>query len=50
MILDTAKTKQDQAMQAWRKLGQKRKLTDKLHKLLEKPMSSTANAAKKEQS
>ena len=48
MMLDTAKTRQDQAMQSLEKIGQKRKLlTDKQHKLLEKAMSSTANAAKK---
>ena len=43
MMLDTAMTKQ---CKAWRKIGQKRKLADKLHKLLEKAMSATANAAK----
>lgn len=47
-MLDTAKTKRDQAMQSLEKIGQKRKLwTDKQQKLLEKAMSSTANAAKK---
>ena len=47
-MLDTAKTKRDKAMQNLEKVGQKRKLlTDKQHKLLEKAMSSTANAAKK---
>ena len=46
MMLDTAKTRQDQALQNLEKIGQKRKLlTDKQHKLLEKAMSSTANAA-----
>lgn len=45
MMLDTAKTKRDQAMQSLEKIGQKRKLlTDKQHKLLEKAMSSAANA------
>ncbi|KAL9971787.1 hypothetical protein ACROYT_G017994 [Oculina patagonica] len=49
MMLDTAKTKRDQAMQSLEKIGQKRKLlTDKQHRLLEKAMSSTANAAKNE--
>lgn len=48
MILHTAETKWDQAMQSLEKIGQKRKLlTDKQQKLLEKAMSSTANAAKK---
>lgn len=48
-MLDTAKTKRDQAMQSLEKIGQKRKLlTDKQHRLLEKAMSSTANAAKNE--
>ena len=48
MILHTADTKWDQAMQSLEKIGQKRKLlTDKQQKLLEKAMSSTANAAKK---
>ena len=48
MMLDTAKTKRDQAMQSLEKIGQKRKLlTEKQNKLLEKAMSSTANAAKK---
>ena len=48
MMLDTAKTRRDQAMQNLEKIGQKRKLlTDKDHKLLEKAMSSRANAAKK---
>ena len=48
MMLDTAKTRRDQVMQNLEKIGQKRKLlTDKQHKLLEKAMSSTANAAKK---
>ena len=47
-MLDAAKTKRDQAMQSLEKLGQRRKLlTDKQHKLLEKTMSSTANAAPK---
>ena len=46
-MLDTAKTKRDQAMQSLEKIGQKRKLlTDKQHKLLEKAMSSAANADK----
>ena len=37
MMLDTPKTKQDQAMQSLEKIGQKRKLlTNKQHKLLEK--------------
>ena len=46
MMLDAAKTKRDQAMQSLEKIGQRRKLlTDKQHKLLEKTMSSTANAA-----
>ena len=49
MMLDTAKTRRDQAMQNLEKIGQKRKLlTDKQRKLLEKAMSSsTANAAKR---
>ena len=48
VMLDTAKTRRDQAMQNLEKIGQKRKLlTDKQHKLLEKAMSSRANAAKK---
>ena len=48
MILHTAETKWDQAMQSLEKIGQKRKLlTDKQQKLLEKAMSSTANASKK---
>ena len=48
MMLDTAKTKRDQAMQSLQKIGEKRKmLTDKQHKLLKKAMSSTVNAAKK---
>ena len=48
MMLDTARTRRDQAMQNLEKIGQKRKLlTDKQHKLLEKAMSSTAHAAKK---
>ena len=48
MMLDTAKTKRDQAMQSLEKIGQKRKLlTEKQNKLFEKAMSSTANAAKK---
>ena len=47
MMLDTAKTKRDQAMQSLEKIGQKRKLlTDKQLKLLEKAMSSVANADK----
>ena len=47
MMLDTAKTKRDQAMQSLEKIGQKRKLlTDKQLKLLEKAMSSAANADK----
>ena len=51
MMLDTAKTKRDQAMQSLEKIGQKRKLlTDKQHKLLEKAMSSAANADKQKQS
>ena len=48
MILDTAKTKRVQAMQSRQKIGEKRKmLTDKQHKLLEKAVSLTVNAAKK---
>ena len=48
MMLDTDKTKRDQAMQSLEKIGQKRKLlTGKQHKLLEKAMSSTTNAATK---
>ena len=48
MMLDTAKTRRDQTMQNLEKIGRKRKLlTDKQHKLLEKAMASTANAAKK---
>ena len=48
VMLDTAKTKRDQAMQSLQKIGKKRKvLTDKQHKLLEKAVSSTVNAAKK---
>ena len=51
MMLDTAKTKRDRAMQSLEKLGQKRKLlTDKQHKLLEKAMSSPANADKQKRS
>ena len=51
MMLDTAKTKRDQAMQSLEKIGQKRKLlTDKQHKLLEKAMSSAANANKQKKS
>ena len=51
MMLDTAKTKRDQAMQSLEKIGQKRKLlTDKQHKLLEKAMSSAANADKQKKS
>ena len=47
MMLDTAKTKRDQAMQSLEKIGQKRKLlTDKQHKLLEKALPSAANADK----
>ena len=50
-MLDTAKTRRNQAMENLEKIGQKRKLlTDKQHKLLEKAMSSTANAAKKKKS
>ena len=42
------KTKRDQAMQSLQKIGEKRKmLTDNQHKLLEKAVSSTVNAAKK---
>ena len=48
MMLDTANTKRLQAMKSRQKIGEKRKmLTDKQHKLLEKAMSSTVNAAKK---
>ena len=49
MMLDTATTKQ---CKAWKKkIGQKRKLfTDKQHKLLEKAMSSAANANKQKKS
>ena len=51
MMLDTAKTKRDQAMQSLENKGQKRKLlTDKQHKLLEKAMSSAANADKQKKS
>ena len=51
IMLDTAKTKRDQAMQSLEKIGQKRKLlTDKQHKLLEKAMSSAANANKQKKS
>lgn len=51
MMLDTAKTKRDQAMQSLEKIGQKRKLlTDKQLKLLEKAMSSAANADKQKKS
>ena len=51
MMLDTAKTKRDQAMQSLEKIGQKRKLlTDKQHKLLEKAMSSVANDDKQKKS
>ena len=47
-MLDTAKTRRNQAMENLEKIAQKRKLLiDKQHKLLEKAMSSTANAAKK---
>ena len=47
-MLDTAKTKKDLAMQCLEKIGQKRKLlSDKPLKLLEKAMSSSANAAPK---
>ena len=51
-MLDTAKTKRDQAMQSLKKkIGQKRKLlTDKQHKLLEKAMCSAANADKQKKS
>ena len=48
IMLDTAKTKRDQAMQSLEKIGRKRKLlSDKQHKLLERAMSSTANATQK---
>ena len=48
MMLDTAKTKRDQAMRNLEKIGQNRKLlTDQQQKLLEKAMSATTNAAKK---
>ena len=51
MMLDTAKTKRDQAMQSLENKGQTRKLlTDKQHKLLEKAMSSAANADKRKKS
>ena len=51
MMLDTAKTKRDQGMQSLKKIGQKRKLlTDKQHKLLEKAMSTAANADKQKKS
>ena len=50
-MLDTATTKKDQAMQSLEKIGQRKKLfTDKQHKLLQKTISLTANAAKKKQS
>ena len=50
MMLDTAKTKRDQAVQSLEKIGQKRKLlTDKQHKLLGKAMSSPANADKQKE-
>lgn len=48
VMLDTAKTKKDLAMQQLEKIGQKRKLlSDKQLKLLEEAMSSSANAAPK---
>ena len=50
MMLVTAKTKRDQAVQSLEKIGQKRKLlTDKQHKLLEKAMPSPANANKQKE-
>lgn len=48
VMLDTAKTKKDLAMQQLEKIGQERKLlSDKQLKLLEEAMSSSANAAPK---
>ena len=48
MMLDTAKTKRDQAMQSLQKIGDKRKLlTVKQHRLLGKALSSTAETAQK---
>ena len=48
MMLHTATTKRDQAMQSLQKTGEKRKmLTDNQHKLQEKAVSSTVNAAEK---
>ena len=53
MMLGTAKSKRDDAMERSEKIGEKRKLlTEKQHKLLDKAMSSTASTAenKSEQS
>ena len=48
MMLDTAKTKRDQAMQSLQKIGEKGKLlTVKQHRLLEKALSSTVETAQK---
>lgn len=46
-LLSTTALLQEEKVQSLEKIGQRRKLlTDKQHKLLEKAMSSTANAAK----
>jgi len=54
MMLDTAKTKREQAMQSLEKIGQKRKLlTDKQHNLTVRKgyvLSSKCQQTKKEQS
>lgn len=48
MILDDTKSKQDNAMQIFEKIEEKRKLlTGRHHKLLDKAMSSAASAGKK---
>ena len=48
MILDNTKSKQDNAMQSFEKIEEKRKLlTGRHHKLLDKAMSSAASAGKK---
>ena len=47
MILDNTKSKQDNAMQIFEKIEEKRKLlTGRHHKLLDKAMSSAASAGK----
>ena len=53
MILDTAKSKREDAMKCSEKIAEQRKLlTEKQHKLLDKAMSSTTSTAqnKSEQS